>query len=268
MFGYSGWYTVGAVAVAIFVLTRVNKVANFIFHFFIFGQILPLVALFSYPFCRLVGICKGPPNNTVSDLWARICVFYFRCKFKNVDPTNKLYTGQCMYICPHRSWSDFFVHRRVVDGHGSNLSRWMVLAAFPLFYVVTKFDRSVFWFNRSKARGNSSVFYAWMKKELDASHLPAVINYPEGTRNIKNTALPLKRGGIYFAYQEKLPLQVVMSKGNDDIVNEKGFKMGFNKLIEYKYGPVIEAKDFETREEYFEHVEKCFLDMFKELYGE
>lgn len=54
-----------------------------------------------------------------------------------------------MYICPHRSWSDFFVHRRIVDGHGSNLSRWMVLAAFPLFYVVTAFDRSVFWFNRS-----------------------------------------------------------------------------------------------------------------------
>ena len=54
-----------------------------------------------------------------------------------------------MYVCPHRSWSDFFVHRKIVDGHGSNLSRWMVLAAFPLFYVVTKFDRSVFWFNRA-----------------------------------------------------------------------------------------------------------------------
>ena len=44
------------------------------------------------------------------------------------------------------------------------------------------------------------------------------------------------------------------------------FRMGFGKLIEYKYGPVIHAEDFDSREDYFDRVEKCFMDMFTELY--
>lgn len=249
------------------ILMKVNKVVNFLVHFIIFGQVLPPLALFLFPFVRVIGYYSGPPNETVSQLWSDICCKYFRCTFKKIG-TEELYTKRCMYVCPHRSWSDFFVHRKTVNGHGSNLSRWMVLAAFPWFYVVTKFDRSVFWFNRSKARGNSKIFYAWLKKELDASYLPSVINYPEGTRNIKKTPLPLKRGGIYFAYAEDIPLQIVMSRGNDDIVNEKGFKMGFGKTITYKFSPVIYVKDFETREAYFDHVEETFNNLFSELYAD
>lgn len=79
------WYISLAVLAVFIVLVKKNRVANFFFHFFIFGQILPLVALFSYPFLRLFGIAKGPPNNTVSDVWSRISAAYFRCKFKNVS---------------------------------------------------------------------------------------------------------------------------------------------------------------------------------------
>lgn len=42
--------------------------------------------------------------------------------------------------------------------------------------------------------------------------------------------------------------------------------MGFGKVIEYKYGPVILPENFETREAFFEEVEKVFLRMFEELY--
>ena len=76
----------------------------------------------------------------------------------------------------------------------------------------------------------------------------------------------LKRGGIYYAYEYKVPVQVIMSRGNDDIINEKGLKMGFGKEIKYKYAPVTFPKDFHTREEFFNHIEKQFLDMWKEFY--
>ena len=75
-----------------------------------------------------------------------------------------------------------------------------------------------------KARGNSSQFNEWLMAKLEWSYLPSVINYPEGTRNPKSTPLPLKRGAVYFAYAYKIPVQIVMSKGNDDIVNERGFR--------------------------------------------
>lgn len=42
--------------------------------------------------------------------------------------------------------------------------------------------------------------------------------------------------------------------------------MGFNKTIEYKYGPVILAENYETREAHFEEIEKVFSKMFQELY--
>ena len=58
-----------------------------------------------------------------------------------------------------------------------------------------------------------------------------------------------------------------MSKGNDDIVNEKGFKMGFGKTIIYKYSPLIKPEDYSTREEFFDKVENVFNTMFSELYS-
>ena len=44
--------------------------------------------------------------------------------------------------------------------------------------------------------------------------------------------------------------------------------MGFNKNIPYIYGKVFKPKDFATREEFFDAVEKEFQELFDKLYGE
>lgn len=71
-------------ALVVLVLMKVNRKVNFLVHFLVFGQILPPVALVLFPVVRLLGIYKGPPNQTVSQFWADISCKYFRCKFKNV----------------------------------------------------------------------------------------------------------------------------------------------------------------------------------------
>merc|ERR1712137_108629 len=258
------WYCLGA-ALLVALGVKTNRMVRFIYHFLVFGQVLPLVALFSYPIFRVLRIYHGPPGETVSRLWSDMSAAYFRCKFKKIGDGD-LFREKCMYVFPHRSWSDFFVHRIIAEGRGSNLSRWMVVAVFPLFYVVTAFDRSVFWFNRSKVRGNIEIFNSWLSESLNKSYLPAVISYPEGTRNPTNKPRELKKGTIYFAYIDNLPIQVICSKGNDDIVNEKRLQMGFGREIVYKYGKVIKPEDYQSKEDFFNAVSDEFHLLFAELY--
>lgn len=265
MFGLPTWAVAAASLAACVVLVKKVKAVNFLYHFLVFGQVLPPLALVLYPFLRALGVYSGPPNRTVSQVWTDITCWYFGCRFKKLGD-GELFTEKCMYVCPHRSWSDFFVHRKIVDGRGSNLSRYGVLMAFPWFYVVTSFDRSAFWFKRDAVRKDT--FYPWMSKSLEESSLPAMINYPEGTRNIALKPKPLKRGVIYFAYGDDLPVQVIMSRGNEDMVNEKKLSMGFNKNIPFIYGKVFKPKDFATREDFFDAVEKEFQELFDKLYGE
>jgi 1-acyl-sn-glycerol-3-phosphate acyltransferase len=73
-------------------------------------------------------------------------------------------------------------------------------------------------------KGNVEPFNRWLAKQLKDTPMKGMICYPEGTRNTANKLKDIKRGIIYFAFMEGLPTQVIVSRGNDDIISEKGFK--------------------------------------------
>lgn len=47
-----------------------------------------------------------------------------------------------------------------------------------------------------------------------------------------------------YAYLRKIPVQIMMSFGNENVINEKKLKMGFEEEIFYKIGKVIDPKDY------------------------
>lgn len=78
---------------------------------------------------------------------------------------------------------------------------------------------------------------------------------------------PLRRGAIYFAYEFKVPIQVIMTQGHDDVITEKRLSVKIGNLVRYRYGNVFEPKDFETKELFFDAVQDHFNQLFYQMYN-
>jgi hypothetical protein len=62
--------------------------------------------------------------------------------------------------------------------------------------------------------------------------------YPEGHRSAKNESLPLKRGMLHYAHSRGVPVQIIMSAGKEDVLNEKTGTAGFGKAMITSYSRV------------------------------
>jgi hypothetical protein len=165
-----------------------------------------------------------------------------------VNPKKQLYTGKCVYLCNHRSWADFMVDQYVTQGRTLFMSRWAVAYVFPLFMVPMWFVRAVLLFKRGSIADKAG-FNAWIDEEWEKSTQTALGVYPEGHRSTTGESLPLKRGMLHYAYDRKLPVQIVIGGNKESILSEKKMVVGFGRTVRVGYSDVIfpeKHADFEA----------------------
>eukprot|EP01095_Lingulamoeba_sp_RSL-Kostka_P002249 TRINITY_DN13103_c0_g1_i1.p1 TRINITY_DN13103_c0_g1~~TRINITY_DN13103_c0_g1_i1.p1 ORF type:complete len:295 (-),score=66.21 TRINITY_DN13103_c0_g1_i1:134-1018(-) len=196
--------------------------------------------------------------------WGELNNWWFNISYEKIGD-GKLYDKRVMYVLPHRSWADFPVHRHICQQRAAHLARLLVGFIFPTFIYMTYIHSTIFWINRNNSK--KETLYPFLKKMYDnAPVTTGLINYAEGTRNLKNTPRSLKRGVIYFAYIHDIPIQIIMCSGCDDIINEKKFTTKYDQLIRYCYGPVVHPADFDDKEAFFQDVKSKFEELFAEFY--
>ena len=66
-----------------------------------------------------------------------------------------------------------------------------------------------------KRNGDIKSIYAKMDSFISKSYYHGMIVYPEGTRNLTDKPLPLKKGIIYYAYERNHPVQVIITKNKE-----------------------------------------------------
>lgn len=148
----------------------------------------------------------------------------------------------------HRSWADFMVDQYVTSGRTLFMSRWAVAYVFPLFMVPMWLVRAVLLFKRGSI-ADKVAFNAWVDREWAKSTQTALGVYPEGHRSTTGKSLPLKRGMLHYAYDRKIPVQVVIGGNKESILSEKKMVVGFGRTVRVGYSEVIypeKYSDFES----------------------
>lgn len=92
-----------------------------------------------------------------------------------------------------------------------------------------------------------------------------VIVYPEGHRYKGEGSLKLKTGVMEVAYNMKTPCQIVISKGKENLMDEVSLKIHKQSLITIYVSEVMDPTKFETKEEWFEFVNKQWMVAYEKL---
>ncbi len=128
------------------------------------------------------------------------------------------------------------------------MSRWAVAYVFPFFMIPMWFTRLVLLFKRGSI-ADKVAFNAWIDREWDRSTQTALGVYPEGHRSTTGKSLPLKRGMLHYAFDRKIPVQVVIGGNKESILSEKKMVVGFGRTVRVGYSEVVfpdKYSDFEA----------------------
>lgn len=175
-----------------------------------------------------------------------------------------------MLLGNHRNIGDFVIHDVITKHTANYLSRALVGFAFPFMGIVSYMTGRCWYFVRGQSTKDLDQFYVWLDEKFawKDNLRKNLIVYPEGHRNLKKDPLPLRTGMLRYAFTRKLPVQIFMCHGYDEVLNEKRFTSNFgNSLVKYKIYPILDPKEFENLEEFIETIKTLFEERFYEVHG-
>lgn len=158
------------------------------------------------------------------------------------------------------------VDQYVTEGRTLFMSRWAVAYVFPLFMIPMWFLRAVLIFRRGSI-ANKVKFNKWIDDEWEKSTQTALGVYPEGHRSTNGESLPLKRGMLHYAYDRKIPVQIVIGGNKEAILSEKKMMVGFGQTVTVGYSDVIFPDKFGDFEEFMKTVQSTWDAEWVEVFS-
>jgi 1-acyl-sn-glycerol-3-phosphate acyltransferase len=169
-----------------------------------------------------------------------------------------------VYLCNHRAWSDFFVDVYSTEGRAFTMSRMLVAYAFPLFMAPAMFVGAVFGFNRDGVRDKEQ-----LNRDLDAhfetfhDSYGGVVIYPEGTRNIRDYSLPLKRGMLRYAHTRRMSVQVICTAGKERVFSSHLVSAERDCVLPIYFSDAIHAEEYPDFEDFYNEVRARWDDAWE-----
>ena len=139
---------------------------------------------------------------------------------------------------------------------------------FPLFAVPAMSYGAVFAFKRNKPGQHDA-----LNRQLDEhfktyTDFSGFVLYPEGTRNIKPHALPLRRGMLKYTWQRQLDVQVIMSADKEHVLSQKRASASWGVEVPVGYSEVISSKSFAGDfEGFLKEVQRVWDAEWERVYG-
>jgi 1-acyl-sn-glycerol-3-phosphate acyltransferase len=177
----------------------------------------------------------------------------------SLDKSNNL-----IYLSNHRSWSDLFIDQEVSGYKSLFISRMMVLLGIPLIGICSYVNNTVFYFNKNGK--NLESLFSNITKALSQRVSKRLLVYPEGTRRITNEPCDLKKGFIYYAYDNKIPVQIAMTKNKEVVFSEKLMRSNRNVTLYTYYGDTIKPETYESKENFYKDVQVQWNIIWNKLY--
>ncbi|GLI65906.1 hypothetical protein VaNZ11_009553 [Volvox africanus] len=240
-------------------MRKALNLPSFLFSVFIFYWSLPLFAIIY----RIRFINVGKRNDMLD--WAKALVAFFRVTVLKQGEMTLYRGGRCLYLCNHRSWADFFIDTYLTEGRAALMSRWLVYFVFPVFCTSVIILRGIVLFKRGHI-ANKEAFNAWLDATLARSTVPGLLVYPEGHRSLKPTSLPLKRGMLHFAYNRKLPVQVIVTRGKEEVLSEKTLSARWGRTLVVTFSHVLKPSDYDSFDAFFDDIQHKWDACWKSSY--
>ncbi|GLC40248.1 hypothetical protein PLESTB_001309300 [Pleodorina starrii] len=229
-------------------ISKAWSLPSFLFSVFVFYWSLPIFAI-TYRI-RFGNVVK---RNDMLD-WAKALVAFFRVTILKQGELSLYRGGRCLYLCNHRSWADFFIDTYLTEGRAALMSRWLVYFVFPVFCTSVIILRGIVLFKRGTI-ADKEAFNAWLDATLGKSIVPGLLVYPEGHRSLKPTSLPLKRGMLHFAYSRKLPVQLIITRGKEQVMSEKTMSVRWGRTLVVTYSKVLKPSDYDSFDAFFNDIQ-------------
>ena len=191
------------------------------------------------------------------------------CRLKLVGNRTLYKDGPCVYLSNHRAWADFFIDIYLTEGRAFILSRFAVAYVFPFFMLPAMWVGAVFAFQRGKAGAHDE-----LNNSLDAhfkayTDFSGFVVYPEGTRNTKPKALPLKRGLIKYTHSRGMDVQVIIGGHKEHVLSEQRGSASWGVEIPVGYSEVVSSKSFAGDfEGFYAEVKRVWELEWDRVYGE
>jgi len=196
---------------------------------------------------------------------------FSNCKLYRISEHKVSHSKNIIYFSNHRSWADFFIDNVVTQYCTKFISRVEVAFILPLYVYICgylMFDLIIF-FRRGKT---SIIDFERLIKHNQLNNVSGndILVYPEGTRRAGlDYACDLKKGLICYSYKESCPIQFIISKNKEKMLNEKTFTAEKNVNIFVHYSPVYypDVTKYKSIQEFYEFINTEWKTTFRAVYG-
>lgn len=174
-----------------------------------------------------------------------------------------------MVLGNHRNFCDFIMHDVITEHTCNFLSRALVGVVFPFMAFISFVTDGCWYFVRGQGK-DFDEFFSWIdsKFALHKTGRMHLLVYPEGHRNLKSEPLPLRSGMIRYAFSRKLPLQLFMCSGYDNVINEKKYSADWGSVVvKYKIYEPIFTDQYMNFDSLMNDLRTKFVERFKEVHG-
>ena len=245
-------------------VTQLSKRGYFILMCLYIATVIPLVSSFLYIIGQI---------NSCWNLSGYLTIQMFGIKLNqkcisNMRPVPFIQNG--FILTNHRSFTDFFLDPYIT--RSSCIVRRLACLVAGIFGVQLLFDNRMIVINRDKDDRHK----LW-KKILNHT---LILFYPEGTR-LKHVTLPsnykevqLKHGLLKSIYENSKiqkqshlnQVQIFISRGKEDVMNEKTFQLNFNQTITYMIGDPIIPSQYNTFDDFIDKIKHEWHTLWNIVY--
>jgi len=222
-----------------------------------------------YPFIALFNIKNKNKKEFVSNFQSNI-LKVSNCKLFRISEHKVNHSKNIIYFSNHRSWADFYIDNVVTEYCTKFISRIEVGFILPLYtYICGNLILDVMIFFR---RGKTTIsdFEKLIKyNQLNNKSGNDILVYPEGTRRTGlDYACDLKKGLIYYSYKENCPIQFIISKNKEKLLNEKKLtaEKNFNIFVHYSDVYYPDFTKYKTIQEFYEFINAEWKKTFHKVY--
>lgn len=156
--------------------------------------------------------------------------------------------------------------RYLTEGEGAPLSRWAVFYAFPVFLTAALWLRHMVFFKRAKV-ADKEAFNQRLEAKFNHTFTNGMIVFPEGHRSTKPTSLPLKRGILHFTHSRKYKVQIIITRGKEQLLSEKRLAVHFGARLACGYSRVIDSASHKDFEGFVAQIQQEWDALWRQVYS-
>jgi 1-acyl-sn-glycerol-3-phosphate acyltransferase len=237
------------------------KQLHFIKDTFLFSTYYPFIFLFKFDIKK-----KKEYNSKIHST----ILHYLNCKLYRISENKISHSKNIIYFSNHRSSADFIIDNIVTEYCSKFISRMLTAYVLPLYSYISGYllmDVMIF-FRRGKTTIDE---FEKLIKHNQMNNLSGndILVYPEGTRRPgQDYACDLKKGLIYYAYKENCPIQFIISKNKEKLLNEKKLTVekNVNIFVHYSHVYYPDYTKYKSMQEFYDYMNTEWKTTFDAVY--